>query len=56
MYTKRGATHAHERSALVDWSKLPDLGAVALLTWRLRLSRGTREQSVSAIWLTGWLL
>ncbi len=52
----RGATHAHEWSALVDWSKLPDLGAVALLTLAFASVARHARASVSSIWLTGWLL
>jgi diguanylate cyclase (GGDEF)-like protein len=41
---------------LVDWSKLPDLGAVALLTLAFASVARRARASVSAIWLTGWLL
>jgi diguanylate cyclase len=41
---------------LVDWSKLPDLGAVALLTLAFASVARHARASVSAIWLTGWLL
>lgn len=46
----------HERSALVDWSKFPDLGAVALLTLAFASVARNARASVSAIWLTGWFL
>ncbi|HEY1803271.1 MAG TPA: diguanylate cyclase [Terracidiphilus sp.] len=48
--------HAHERSALVDWSKFPDLGAVALLTLAFASVARHARATVSAIWLTGWFL
>ncbi len=48
--------HAYERSALVDWSKLPDLGAVALLTLAFASVARHVKATVSAIWLTGWFL
>ncbi len=48
--------HAHERSALVDWSKFPDLGAVALLTLAFASVARHVRAAVSSIWLTGWLL
>jgi diguanylate cyclase (GGDEF)-like protein len=41
---------------LVDWSKLPDLGAVGLLTIAFASVARHGRKSVSAIWLTGWLL
>ena len=41
---------------MVDWSKLPDLGAVALLTLAFASVAQHGRKSVSAIWLTGWLL
>ncbi len=48
--------HAHVRSALVDWSKLPDIAAVALLTIAFASVARHGRTSVSAVWLTGWLL
>ena len=48
--------HAHERSALVDWSKLPDLGAVGLLTVAFASVARHGRKSVSTVWLTAWLL
>jgi len=48
--------HAHERSTLVDWSKLPDLGAVALLTLAFASVARHARATVSSIWLTGWCL
>jgi len=48
--------HAYDWSALVDWSKLPDLGAVALLTLAFASVARHARATVSAIWLTGWLL
>jgi len=41
---------------LVDWSKLPDLGAVALLTLAFASVARHGRKSVSAVWVTGWLL
>jgi diguanylate cyclase (GGDEF)-like protein len=41
---------------LVDWSKLPDLGAVALLTLAFASVARHARATVSAIWLTGWFL
>jgi diguanylate cyclase len=41
---------------LVDWSKLPDLGAVGLLTVAFASVARRGRKSVSAVWLTGWLL
>jgi diguanylate cyclase (GGDEF)-like protein len=41
---------------LVDWSKLPDLGAVALLALAFASVARHVRATVSAIWLTGWLL
>jgi diguanylate cyclase len=41
---------------LVDWSKLPDLGAVALLTLAFASVARHVRATVSAIWLTGWFL
>jgi diguanylate cyclase (GGDEF)-like protein len=41
---------------LVDWSKLPDLGAVGLLTVAFASVARHGRKSVSAVWLTGWLL
>ena len=41
---------------MVDWSKLPDLGAVGLLTVAFASVARHGRKSVSAVWLTGWLL
>ncbi|MGA2910095.1 MAG: hypothetical protein ABSE36_20575, partial [Terracidiphilus sp.] len=41
---------------MVDWSKLPDLGAVALLTLAFASVARHARATVSAIWLTGWFL
>lgn len=41
---------------MVDWSKLPDLGAVALLTLAFASVARHVRATVSAIWLTGWFL
>jgi diguanylate cyclase (GGDEF)-like protein len=41
---------------MLDWSKLPDLVAVALLTAAFASVARRGETSVSRIWLTGWLL
>jgi diguanylate cyclase (GGDEF)-like protein len=40
----------------VDWSKLPDLAAVALLTCAFASVAYRGRSTVSGIWLTGWLL
>src|SRR6185437_2313736 len=42
--------------AQVDWSRLPDLGAVALLTFAFA-SAARRSQTVDAgVWLVGWFM
>lgn len=41
---------------MVDWSKLPDLGAVALLTLAFASVARHVKATASPIWLTGWLL
>ncbi len=40
----------------MDWSKLPDLGAVALLTCAFASVAHRGRSTVSGLWLTGWLL
>jgi diguanylate cyclase (GGDEF)-like protein len=40
----------------VDWSKLPDLAAVALLTCAFASVAHRGRSAVSGLWLTGWLL
>ncbi|MGA8111981.1 MAG: GGDEF domain-containing protein [Acidobacteriaceae bacterium] len=41
---------------MVDWSKLPDLGAVALLTCAFgSVARRSRSAS-GGVWLTGWIM
>jgi diguanylate cyclase (GGDEF)-like protein len=40
----------------VDWSKLPDLAAVALLTCAFASVAHRGRSAVSNLWLTGWLL
>jgi len=40
----------------VDWSKLPDLFAVALLAWAFASVARRSHAPVSKIWLTAWLL
>ena len=42
--------------ALVDWSKIPDVGAVALLTTAFASLARHGRSPFSAIWLTGWLM
>lgn len=40
----------------MDWSKLPDLAAVALLTCAFASVAHKGRSAVSGLWLTGWLL
>lgn len=40
----------------MDWSKLPDLAAVALLTCAFASVARRGRNAVSSLWLTGWLL
>ena len=40
----------------MDWSKLPDVGAVALLTVAFASVAKSGRNSVSGVWLIGWLL
>jgi diguanylate cyclase (GGDEF)-like protein len=40
----------------VDWSKLPDVGAVALLTCAFASAARRGQTSDSGIWLTGWIM
>jgi len=41
---------------MVDWSKLPDLGAVALLTSAFAAVARRSQTPVSGLWLTGWIM
>ncbi|MFP5250618.1 MAG: diguanylate cyclase domain-containing protein [Acidobacteriota bacterium] len=41
---------------MVDWSKLPDLGAVGLLTAAFAAVARRSSNSVSGLWLTGWVM
>jgi diguanylate cyclase (GGDEF)-like protein len=41
---------------LIDWSKLPDLAAVALLTCAFASVARRKHTDVSRIWLIGWLM
>ena len=41
---------------VLDWSKLPDLGAVALLTSAFASVARRGQTPVSTLWLTGWIL
>lgn len=41
---------------MLDWSKLPDLGAVALLTCAFAAVARRSSTSVSNLWLTGWVM
>lgn len=41
---------------MVDWSKLPDLGAVALLSCAFAAVARQSKGTLSAIWLTGWCM
>ena len=40
----------------MDWSKLPDIGAVALLTLAFASVARHGRTPVSGVWLTGWLM
>jgi diguanylate cyclase (GGDEF)-like protein len=40
---------------MLDWSKLPDLAAVALLTCAFASVARRGQTSISRLWLTGWL-
>ncbi|MGH9604098.1 MAG: diguanylate cyclase domain-containing protein [Terracidiphilus sp.] len=40
----------------MDWSKLPDVGAVALLTCAFASVARRGQTSVSGIWLIGWIM
>jgi len=41
---------------VVDWSKLPDVGAIALLACSFASVARRSETPASGIWLTGWLM
>jgi diguanylate cyclase (GGDEF)-like protein len=41
---------------MVDWGKLPDLGAVALLTTAFATVARRSQTAVSSLWLTGWIM
>lgn len=41
---------------MVDWSKLPDLGAVALLTCAFASVARRSHNSNGNVWLTGWIM
>ena len=41
---------------LVDWSKLPDVVVVALLTVAFASVAKSGRKSISSVWLIGWLL
>jgi diguanylate cyclase (GGDEF)-like protein len=41
---------------MVDWSKLPDVGAVALLTSAFAAVARRGQTPVSGYWLTGWIM
>lgn len=41
---------------MLDWTKLPDLAAVALLTCAFASVARRGQKPVSGLWLTGWLL
>lgn len=40
----------------MDWSKLPDVGAIALLTCAFGSVARRSQTQVSGLWLTGWLM
>jgi diguanylate cyclase (GGDEF)-like protein len=41
---------------MVDWSKLPDLGAVALLASAFAAVSRQNQNPFSGLWLTGWMM
>ena len=41
--------------ALVDWSKLPDVAAVALLTVAFASAARQGRKAVSVVWLIAWM-
>ena len=41
---------------MVDWSRLPDLGAVGLLTVAFAAVARRSSASISGLWLTGWVM
>ncbi len=41
---------------MVDWSELPDLGAVALLACAFASVARRNQTPVSGLWLTGWIM
>jgi len=41
---------------MVDWSKVPDLGAVALLTAAFAAVAQRSRNSASSLWLIGWIM
>ena len=41
---------------MIDWSKLPDLGAVTLLACAFASVARRSQMPVSGLWLTGWLM
>lgn len=41
---------------MLDWGKLPDLGAVALLTSAFATVARRSQTAVSSLWLTGWIM
>ena len=49
-------THAKQEWGQVDWSKLPDLAAVALLTCAFASVAHRGRNAISGVWLSGWLL
>jgi diguanylate cyclase len=51
-----GARRVRLRCCLVDWSKIPDVGAVALLTTAFASLARNGRSAFSRIWLIGWLM
>jgi diguanylate cyclase len=47
---------ARGQNDLMDWSKLPDLGAIALLTFAFGSVARRNQTPVSGLWLTGWVM
>jgi diguanylate cyclase (GGDEF)-like protein len=55
-FSNRETAAATRGVNVLDWTKLPDLGAVALLTCAFASVARHGQTPVSRLWLTGWLL